>query len=51
VMAVAGVAALQSVSFDGTPFVQSGRRPAAGRYFDFGEPGTATSRLVINGAA
>ena len=49
VMAVAGVSAMRSVSFDGTPFVQSGRRPAAGHYFDFGEPGTNTSRLVING--
>jgi hypothetical protein len=49
VMAVAGVSAMRSISFDGTPFVQSGRRPAAGHYFDFGEPGTNTSRLVING--
>lgn len=51
VMAVAGVAAMRSVSFDGSAFVQSGRKPALGHYFDFGEPGTNTSRLVINGIA
>jgi predicted phage baseplate assembly protein len=50
-MAVDGVAALQSVSLDGAPFVQWGVRPLPGRYFDFGEPGSETSRLVINGEA
>jgi hypothetical protein len=39
------------VSFNGTPFVQWGRKPLDGRYFDFGEPGPSTSRLLINGAA
>jgi hypothetical protein len=42
---------VQSVSLDAAPFTQWGRQPAPGRYFDFGEAGTATSRLVINGEA
>ncbi len=51
VMAVPGVASMRSVSFNGLPFVQWGRKPLDGRYFDFGEPGVNTSRLVINGVA
>jgi predicted phage baseplate assembly protein len=39
VMDVAGVASLRSMSFDGTPFVEIGRRPAAGAYFDFAAQG------------
>jgi hypothetical protein len=35
VMAVEGVASLRALSFDGTPFVETGRVPAAGTYFDF----------------
>jgi predicted phage baseplate assembly protein len=50
-MAVEGVVAMRSVSLDGLPFVQWGRKPLPGRYFDFGETGTATSRLVLNGEA
>lgn len=44
VMAVPGVAALHSLGFDGTPFVDTGRRPAAGAYFDF-----AAGGVWING--
>jgi hypothetical protein len=51
VMGVAGVVGVRSVSLDSTPFTQSGRKPAAGCYFDFGDPGTNTSGLVINGVA
>jgi predicted phage baseplate assembly protein len=51
VMGVAGVVGVRSVSLNNTPFTQSGRKPAAGHYFDFGEPGTNTSGLVINGVA
>jgi len=51
VMGVDGVTALQGVSFDGAPFTQSGRKPAPGHYFDFGEPGTSGSRLLVNGVA
>ena len=51
VMAVDGVTGMQSVSFDWVPFVQYGKRPQPNRYFDFGEPGTVSSRLVINGVA
>jgi len=51
VMGVAGVTAVRGVSLDATAFTQSGRQPAAGFYFDFGEPGTPTSGLVINGVA
>ncbi len=51
VMSVAGVVGVRSVSLDGTAFAQSGRKPAAGCYFEFGEPGTITSGLVINGVA
>jgi predicted phage baseplate assembly protein len=51
VMDVAGVASLRTVSFDGTPFLHFGRRPALGHYFDFGDPQAGTSRLVINGEA
>lgn len=35
VMQVSGVAALNSLGFDGTPFIDTGRVPAAGAYFDF----------------
>lgn len=49
VTAEAGVTGLRSVSFDGTAFVQSGRQAPPGHYFDFGEPGTSSSGLVING--
>jgi len=50
-MAVDGVTAVQSISLGGAAFTQWAMRPAQGRYFDFGESGTATSRLVINGEA
>jgi predicted phage baseplate assembly protein len=39
VMSVAGVASLRALSFDGTPFVETGRVPAAGAYFDFAAGG------------
>jgi len=35
VMQVPGVAALRALGFDGTPFTETGRVPAAGAYFDF----------------
>jgi predicted phage baseplate assembly protein len=35
VMQVPGVAALRALGFDGTPFTETGRTPAAGAYFDF----------------
>jgi hypothetical protein len=35
VMEVPGVASLRSLGFDGTPFVEIGRVPAPGAYFDF----------------
>lgn len=38
-MQVAGVAGIDGVDFDRTPFVQSGRRPAPGRHFDFAQGG------------
>jgi predicted phage baseplate assembly protein len=34
VVDIEGVAALRSLSFDGTPFIEIGRSPAAGAYFD-----------------
>lgn len=43
-MEVPGVAALRSLGLDRTPFVQAGRRPAAGAYFDF-----AAGGVWING--
>jgi predicted phage baseplate assembly protein len=51
VMGVEGVSGMQSATFDWIPFVQSGKKPLPGKYFDFGEPGTSTSRLLINGVA
>jgi hypothetical protein len=48
---VAGVAGVRAVSFDGSLFVDVARQPAPGHYFDFGEPGTPSSRLRINGVA
>jgi predicted phage baseplate assembly protein len=51
VMSVEGVIGMQSATFNGMPFVQSGRKPLPGTYFDFGEPGTSSSRLLINGVA
>ena len=51
VMAIEGVTTMQSVSFDWVPFVQYGKKPQPNHYFDCGEPGTVSSRLVINGAA
>lgn len=39
VMEVAGVAALRSLGFDATPFIDTGRRPAPGAYFDFAAGG------------
>jgi len=51
VMGVAGVAGLRGVTFDGTPFLHYGRKPALGHFFDFGDPEAGTSRLVINGVA
>jgi hypothetical protein len=44
VMDVAGVALLRSLYFDDTPFIQTGRQPAAGAYFDF-----ASGGLWVNG--
>ncbi|HTE38337.1 MAG TPA: baseplate J/gp47 family protein [Reyranella sp.] len=35
IMEVAGVAALRALSFDGTPFIETGRTPMPGSYFDF----------------
>ena len=35
VMQVPGVAALHSLGFDDTPFIETGRVPAAGAHFDF----------------
>jgi hypothetical protein len=35
VMGVPGVATLRSLVLDGTPFTEVGRRPPAGRYYDF----------------
>lgn len=39
VMAVPGVADLRSMGFDDTPFIETGRSPAAGTYFDFADGG------------
>lgn len=39
VMQVPGVAALHGLGLDGTPFVETGRLPAAGAYFDFAAEG------------
>jgi hypothetical protein len=39
VMAVPGVADLRSLSFDDTSFIETGRSPAAGMYFDFADGG------------
>lgn len=44
VMEVAGVASLISLDFGGTPFVEIGRAPTAGAYFDF-----AAGGVWING--
>jgi hypothetical protein len=38
-MQVAGVAGIDGVHFDQTPFVESGRRPGAGMHFDFDQGG------------
>jgi hypothetical protein len=35
IMQVPGVATLRALSFDGSPFIETGRTPAAGAYFDF----------------
>jgi len=43
VMAVAGVAELRALVFDGTPFVDVGRRPVAGAYFDFESGGVSVN--------
>lgn len=45
VMAVPGVAGLRAMGFDGTPFTQTGRVPAAGTYFDFADGG-----IWVNGS-
>ena len=39
VMDVPGVAALRALDFDRTPFIEMGRQPAAGAYFDFAAGG------------
>jgi hypothetical protein len=44
VMDVPGVAQLRALSLDGAPFTDTGRRPAAGAYFDF-----AAGGVWING--
>jgi hypothetical protein len=44
VMEVPGVASLSSLDVDGTPFVEIGRKPTAGAYFDF-----AAGGVWING--
>jgi hypothetical protein len=44
VMDVPGVASLRSVGFDYTPFIETGREPAAGAYFDF-----AVGGVWVNG--
>ena len=44
VMEVPGVTELRSLQLDRTPFTQTGRRPAAGAYFDF-----ATGGVWVNG--
>lgn len=41
---VAGVAALRSLAFNGNPFIDIGRTPAAGAYFDF-----AAGGIWVNG--
>lgn len=46
VMGCAGVLALRSLALDGTPFVDTGRLPAAGAYFDFEAGG-----VLVNGVA
>jgi len=43
VMAVAGVTELRTLVFDGTSFVDVGRRPAAGAYFDFESGGVSVN--------
>lgn len=45
VMKVSGVAVLNSLSFDGTTFIESGRQPAAGAYFDFAGGGVWVNGL------
>jgi hypothetical protein len=44
VMQVPGVVSLLTLGFSGTPFLETGRRPAAGAYFDF-----AAGGVWING--
>lgn len=39
IMEVEGVTALNSLGFDGTPFTQTGRKPATGSWFDFAAGG------------
>jgi len=39
IMEVPGVAALRALSFDGSPFIETGRVPAPGGYFDFAAGG------------
>lgn len=39
VMDVPGVTALRALDFDGTPFIEMGRQPAAGAYLDFAAGG------------
>lgn len=44
VMEVPGVVALRSLVFDGTAFIETARKPAAGTYFDF-----AANGVKVNG--
>ena len=44
VMEVPGVAGLHALRMDESPFTQTGRRPAAGTYFDF-----AVGGVWVNG--
>ncbi len=47
-LGVEGVRDLRWASFNGMPFVDGGRRPPAGRYWDFGEPGRSGFGIVIS---
>ena len=44
VVSVPGVLSLNSLGFSGTPFLETGRQPEAGAYFDF-----AAGGVWING--
>jgi predicted phage baseplate assembly protein len=49
IMEINGVVNIETITFDNTPLEGYGRRPDSEHYFDFGELGSASSGISING--